>query len=735
MRSNEAKSLTQSLKPDSQIDHLVVQLRGYVPGKSYKKPREKSKWNRETCLIFDCETTTDPSQRLRFGAYQVRHKGCLIERGLFYADDLSETDRIVLKHTFNELEPTDDGERLQLLSVGQFIDSILFAWTYEVGGLLVGFNLPFDISRIYRSFSYAKRDMKGGFSFDFGPYRPRIRVKHLSQRASFFSFSGADRRDRSPDRGYFCDVKTLAATMTSASHSLASLAKLLGTTQKSNVDGFDGPLTSELVHYGINDVQVTWECFDRLANRYWDYGLKSEVHELYSEASLGKAFLDKMEIKPWREVQPDFPPDLIGIMMSSYFGGRAEVHIRRDIVPVIHCDFRSMYPTVCTLMGLWNFVIAEGIEWIDDTENTKQIVNDWGLIDLQNPKNWSLLTCLVQIKPDKTLVPIRARYGGEVSANIGLNYLSADEPMWFTLADILASKILSGKTPEITKAIRFKPKTPQNDLKPVNLADVSIHPLHNDFYKHLIDERGKVQSQEKQASDEDKATLKSQSQTLKILANSTSYGIFIELNVTSKDKKEKATLYDHSGKGRPIFTKKREEAGRYFHPLIATLITGAARLMLALAERSALDQGLNWAFCDTDSLAIANIQNLPKAEFIERVEKVRQFFEPLNPYEKPGSILQLEKVNFPKGQDGDMAFLEPIHCLAISAKRYVLFNRNSNGSLVIRKASAHGLGHLIAPYRDPDRAKRIGEIGVELWQEDLWRKIIEAYDRGKPDTV
>ena len=46
--------------------------------------------------------------------------------------------------------------------------------------------------------------------------------------------------------------------------------------------------------------------------------------------------------------------------------------------------------------------------------------------------------------------------------------------------------------------------------------------------------------------------------------------------------------------------------------------------------------------------------------------------------------------------------LDPPFCLAVSAKRYVLFNRQ-NGSVVVRKASGHGLGHLMAPYDEPTR--------------------------------
>ena len=43
-------------------------------------------------LIFDTETTTDASQKLRLGSYQVRKKGELMERGIFYAADALRSD-------------------------------------------------------------------------------------------------------------------------------------------------------------------------------------------------------------------------------------------------------------------------------------------------------------------------------------------------------------------------------------------------------------------------------------------------------------------------------------------------------------------------------------------------------------------------------------------------------------------------------------------------------------------
>jgi hypothetical protein len=330
---------------------------------------------------------------------------------------------------------------------------------------------------------------------------------------------------------------------------------------------------------------------------------------------------------------------------------------------------------------------------------------------------------------------VRANYGGAESATIGVNRLTSDEPLWFTLADVIAAKVLGGKTPRILAAHRFEAGEIQPGLRPVALDGVTIDPRHDDFFRFLIDLRRRVQDQEKAAPEADKAGLRSLAQSIKILANSTSYGIYVELNTQPLDRERWADLYDFRGKRRRVRTRKIEEPGIYFHPLLATLITGAARLMLALAERLSLDQGLGWAFCDTDSLAIANVASLPAAEFVARVENVRAWFEDLNPYEVKGSILQLEKVNFPPGKSGDLAFLRPLNCLAVSAKRYVLFDRAKDGSPVIRKASAHGLGQYIAPAPDPERRARIERIGVELWQEAYWREVIRAADSPTPDLV
>ena len=147
-----------------------------------------------------------------------------------------------------------------------------------------------------------------------------------------------------------------------------------------------------------------------------------------------------MGIAPWRQVQPDFDPEIIGAVMSSYFGGRAEVHRRREIVQTLYCDFASMYPTVCTLMGLWRFVIASGMTHEDATADAQAFLDQVTVADLKRPETWPAVPRSCPNPAGADIFPVRARYTSEPIATIGLNYLSAGQSLWFTLADCLASK-------------------------------------------------------------------------------------------------------------------------------------------------------------------------------------------------------------------------------------------------------------------------------------------------------
>jgi hypothetical protein len=768
----ERNSNSQSDHPAAvpQPEWRLILLRAYAQAEPAQKkkwqPRKPSDW----ALVFDTETTDDETQRLRFGTFQLREAERLELKGLFYdPDTTSQVEQMTMAAEAKRL-------KCKLFPIDEFIVKVFIPAAYRNGATIVGFNLPFDLSRIAIGFQPARpvyprkadnhqpavptrtekvdRSMVGGFTFKLSVRedQPNLRVKHLSRRAAFINFAYAGeqptarsrRKHKQPttrERGFFLDLKTLAAALTSKSHTLDSLAEFLEVPRKTPFHDFGREIDAEFIGYAMNDAEVTWQCYRGLMHRFEQHKLTGTLpHKIYSEAGLGKAYLREMEIRPWRQMQQDFNQKIIGAIMSSYFGGRAEVHRRREIVQALYCDFASMYPTVCTLMGLWKFVIANGMTQEDATNEIRTFLDQADVANLRHAGTWQKLRVLVQVRPDADIFPVRARYGQEQMATIGLNYLSADRPLWFTLADCVASKLLTGRAPKVIQAIRFEPKVVQNRLRPIAIAgndEYRINPAIDDFYKRVIDLRRSVKRQlnkekEKNADEREIKRLDSELLAQKILANATSYGVFIELNVEEFDE-QNDVLKIHTATGsRKAHGSKREEPGEFFHPLLGTLITGAARLMLAITERLLIDEGLDWAFCDTDSMAFAAPEGMALGEFEKRVRRICAWFDFLNPYEQGGSILELENQNFVVDASRRKR-LEPLYCAAISAKRYALFNLDRAGEPIIRKASAHGLGHLLPPYSDEGKNER--DSGVRQWQEDVWKAIIKSLRSSNPLEV
>lgn len=162
----------------------------------------------------------------------------------------------------DELQRVARSRGYRLITAANFIDRVFYP-SAKAGATIVGFNLPFDISRIAIDHGSARvvprgdgtvdRSMEGGFTFKLSnnPENSNLRVKHLSRRAAFINFARP-----APERGFFLDLRTLAAALTSQSHTLDSLAKLLKTeTFKAKFDDFGRDIDEEFISYAIDDVQ------------------------------------------------------------------------------------------------------------------------------------------------------------------------------------------------------------------------------------------------------------------------------------------------------------------------------------------------------------------------------------------------------------------------------------------------------------------------------------------------
>ena len=137
---------------------------------------------------------------------------------------------------------------------------------------------------------------------------------------------------------------------------------------------------------------------------------------------------------------------------------------------------------------------------------------------------------------------MRTVYNG-TTQNIGINYLTSKEPIWFAGPDIIASILLTGKVPRIEKAIRVVPHGKQAGLGSTSLRGmVEVDANTHSFFKHVIEQR---------AAHESNPALH---YWLKILANSGSYGLFVELNPNDADATQAKSVLRRRVVSRPLPT-------------------------------------------------------------------------------------------------------------------------------------------------------------------------------------
>src|SRR5271166_3436951 len=102
-------------------------------------------------------------------------------------------------------------------------------------------------------------------------------------------------------------------------------------------------------------------------------------------------------------------PKTVGYAMASYFGGRAEVRVRKTDVPVTVVDFTSMYPTVFLLQNIQQLIGAQTNGERDTTNAVRKLLHSVTLPGLYDPAIWSKLNCLVCLRPNGDILPVRMR--------------------------------------------------------------------------------------------------------------------------------------------------------------------------------------------------------------------------------------------------------------------------------------------------------------------------------------
>ena len=94
----------------------------------------------------------------------MRDGDALHEEGLFYDPEGLSPDEL------ETLRAYAMANGLTVLTLGDFIQCVFYRIGYECRSSIVGFNLPFDLSRIAIDHTEARGSMRGGFSFELSEY-------------------------------------------------------------------------------------------------------------------------------------------------------------------------------------------------------------------------------------------------------------------------------------------------------------------------------------------------------------------------------------------------------------------------------------------------------------------------------------------------------------------------------------------------------------------------------------
>lgn len=734
----------------------------YIP-----KPQDTSSYPayHSRVLVFDTETTTDKYQNLLFGqawvivsktglpVHDTQESDLTIKRYLFVHDDIKQLypnwpmaskliEEHVQSHSDYELCPSSINTASPFWPVS-FFKKEVFLPELASKTPIIGFNLPFDISRIS-----IKATIKDRESFRFyllepekTGYYPTITIKPLDSKKAFIRLSSGGtattlgRYRNLGHNGLFLDLRTAIFALTNESHSLYSATHKLFPSDHAKTSANDehGSITRDYLEYNRQDVHATYELYKNVMHHYKMLHPQlvqdgMPIEHLYSPASVGKAYFRSMNVLSFLKKNPQFPKRILGYAMSSFYAGRTECHIRNTIIKTCHVDLHSQYPSVFVLADLWQFVIASTIDWQDDTKNMSLWMSKVTLDDMLKPENWKKISGICLIKPDNDWLPVRGNYASNM-AGIGWNYLKSSTSLWYTVADVIASKLKTGKMPKIEQVIMFKPDKPQT-LKPILTigGKETIDYTERDLFKDTIEKRTATKK-ERDTHDKDTseyAFLEATQLGLKIFANATSYGINIELN--EEDKSDEFDLYGLVHAVSP--SDSWEKPGPFFNPILATLITGNAHLLIYLAQALTEKYHGTYAVMDTDSLFIVDEKDIGKLPHEQTghpeciANKVIDALKPLYPYDDNPDMMLLEKESDNK-QAKKLG--SPLYVFSVSSKRYASFALKDGKEVrqiadkedIVIEGKSHGLAY-ISPHDEQGKE-------VRNWRDALWSYIIRCH--------
>src|SRR5207245_2164471 len=168
------------------------------------------------------------------------------------------------------------------------------------------------------------------------PAWPRVKVKHIDSKRALKAFGAVaedftnpedliwDEGEASAFRGHLLDLRTLTFALTDRGHTLESACGTFGVPYvKRKVE--HGTITPEYVDYNREDVQATAQLWAAAMTEYVRHPIELQATKAYSPASIGKAYLKAMGVRPamrrlGRVPEGEIWDQVLGYSMVGYSG-------------------------------------------------------------------------------------------------------------------------------------------------------------------------------------------------------------------------------------------------------------------------------------------------------------------------------------------------------------------------------------------------------------------------------
>lgn len=661
------------------------------------------RWRPSRMVVFDTETTTDLRQSLLMGAYRYVELSWgtttpvarTLEEGVFVPDDDAEALTMARSHV-RRATPAG-GRRLVVHTRSSFVEKVVYRACWINGATLVGFNLPFDVSRLAIGWHPGSGHNRGAFSLqlrgdyrDFR-YRPRVVVRRLGAAQSLRWGGTKELPEGGVVKGPFLDCYTLAKVLANRPMTLERACGWAGVGYTKPGHEF-GTLTPELIDYCRADVGATSALAGALVGMAAGFPARKPAHKWYSTATLGAECIAGMGVRPplhGEGAGRDIPSSVLAAFMAAFYGGRSELAIRKELVPVVTLDFSGQYVAVARLLGLWQLVTAERLTAESSTEAARVFLDRVTATDITDPATWREMGVTVcEVEPAGDLLPVRVRLDEpEQSAEFSTVVLPVTGGRsWWTLADLVAAKVEGGSLPRILSAWRIVGTGEASGLSPVELpGGHTFDPRQGDWWAFLSDIRRRANE-----LGDDRA-----GSFAKLLGNSTAYGNWVRFDTragSASGTRAVLTLPDGQDVALP---QCAETPGPWTFPPFASVVTAGGRLLQSAVRAMVNDAGGTVAYGDTDSTyVVATPEGGPVSVTGGPIEALswQQVDELVSRFTDPVS-LRIEPENYEGAAVTGARRQRQLRLYGIAPKRYCL--TDSAGAVV--KGTEHELGEYLPP--------------------------------------